>query len=442
MDPHLATLLLGSISADNLVVFCGAGLSMASPSAVPSARRLAMDCSTKYELAIGAGLPPDARDNLETQCKFALDRGELQKLFLEKLVAWRPFFRDPNKGHKAIADFLGAGVLRFGVTTNVDFLVETAAQELGEDHFQAALNAVEAGTARQHASYNKIHGCAMLDKRNTLWCKEQIVVGSPLQNRIDSFKIWLRANLAGRDLVFIGFWSDWDYLIKILEDCVTDVEPNLVVLVDPLPAADLEAKAPGLWTWAKGPNCNFHHAQESGADFLDALRRRFSIQFLETVIENAKTPYTALTGKHYTRPNTFDTTLSADELYSLRRDIEGLPSSRIARKKVPDAQMQLIGTVHMRLIEAGAAFSGPRYTFNSKRIRVLQGAGRVLSLTKKQFDSEELPIGDDIVICVGADDDGGVPTSIVRGTSSPLLIRPLSAPEWMNERRAIGDLKI
>src|ERR1051325_10124263 len=120
MDDHLASLLLGSIAADNLVVFAGAGLSMAAPSSVPSARQLATDCFAKYEKAIGTSLPPNTRDDLEAQCKFALDRGELQKLFLDRLVDWRPFFGNPNKGHKTLADLLATRALRSGVTTNVD----------------------------------------------------------------------------------------------------------------------------------------------------------------------------------------------------------------------------------------------------------------------------------------------------------------------------------
>ena len=133
MNEDLASLLLGSIAADNLVLFCGAGLSMAPPSAVPSARQLSIDCFSKYERAIGAALPGDIRENLEAQCKFAFNRGELEKLFLEKLVMWRPFVRNPNKGHKTVADFLATRALRFSVTTNFDTLVEQAAENLGED---------------------------------------------------------------------------------------------------------------------------------------------------------------------------------------------------------------------------------------------------------------------------------------------------------------------
>jgi hypothetical protein len=441
MDADLASRLLGAIAADNLVIFCGAGLSMAPPSSIPSARQLAMNCFPKYGLSIGAdALPPETREDLEAQCRFAWSRGELQKLFLDRLVDWRPFIRNPNKGHKTVADLLAVRALRSAATTNFDFLVELAAQDLGEPIFRSALDGVEAATVRPHQTYLKIHGCAVREPNNTLWCKEQITPGSPLQNRIESSKAWLKANLIAKDLVLVGFWSDWDYLINILEECINGLEPRLVVVVDPQSAPLLESKAPRLWAWANDRRYQFHHAQESGADFLDELRRRFSIQFLERMIHNAKDAYRAVAGKAYVRPRTFDLTLSADELYALRRDVEGLPSSQIARQKNPTPQMRQIGCIHMRLVEAGATFEGARFVLNSRRIRVLQGAGDVLSLIKNQFEEEETPLGADVIICVGARDDGDAPSSIVRGSSSASIIKPVVKCVWMTDDKAVDKL--
>ncbi|MEY2536443.1 MAG: hypothetical protein QOG67_183 [Verrucomicrobiota bacterium] len=415
---------------------------MASPSSLPSARQVAMDCFPKYEQAIGTSLPPVAREDLEAQSKFAFDRGELQKLFLAKLVVWRPFFRNPNKGHAAVADVLATGAVRSAITTNFDFLVEQAAEQLGEDVFLSALDGVEAVAIRPHQPYVKIHGCARRDPDNTLWCKEQITPGSPLQLRIESCKTWLRANLVAKDLVLVGFWSDWDYLIDIFEHCIIGIEPRLVVVVDPQSTANLQTKAPALWAWATNGDQEFRHAQESGADFLEELRRRISFQILEGVINGAKTAYEVLTGKSYARGSTFDATLSTDELYSLRRDIEGKPPTSIARAKSPTSAMQLIGTIQMRLVEAGATFEGARFVLNSKRIRVLQGAGEVLSLIKKKFEAEQSPLAADVVICVGAREDGGAPASIVRGASALTIIKPATASNWLTDEQAVLDLAI
>jgi hypothetical protein len=409
---------------------------------LPSARQVAIDCFPKYEQEIATALPPDAEENLEIQAQFAFGRNELQKLFLAKLVYWRPFFRNPNKGHAAVGDMLATGAARCAITTNFDFLVEQAAEDLGEDVFRSALDGVEGNSLRSHRPYMKIHGCARRDLDNTLWCKEQITAGSMLETRIESCKTWLQGHLLGKDLLLVGFWSDWDYLINIFEDCITGIEPKLVVAVDPQPAVNLETKAPALWEWANAEDHEFHHAQESGADFLEQLRRRFSIQFLERLIDNAKPAYNALMGKDYTRENTFETTLSTDELYTFRRDVEGKPPSEIARAKVPTVEMQLVGTIQMRLIEAGAAFEGARFVLNFKSIRVLQGAGGVLSLIRKRFEVEQSPLEADIVVCAGAVDDGGAPASIVRGSSSSSIIKPAVVSSWMNDRQAVDDLGI
>jgi NAD-dependent SIR2 family protein deacetylase len=443
MNDTLGSLLLGSIASDNLVVFCGAGLSMAPPSSVPSARDVAIDVYEKYRQAIGPILPATIRENLEELCKFAWARGELHKLLVEKLVQWRPFFGNPNGGHFAIADFLGASALRLAITTNFDTLVEEAARALGEDDFRCALDSIRAGVERQHKPYVKIHGCGRVDRDNTLWCKEQLVSGSIMEQRVESCKVWMRSNLPGKDLIFIGFWSDWDYLNQIFEACYVTLEPRLVVLVAPEPAARLQAKAPLLWGWANSGKFQFFHAEESGADFLEDLRRRFSLQFLENMIENAKPTYTALTGNSYTRSPNIDPTLTVEELYSLRRNASGVPETEVTRDKRPLSSMNALGSVQMRLFEAGALLSGSRFVLRSQRIRVIEGAGQALSLVKKRFQSETPPLSsDDIVVCVNAKDDGGVPAHIVRSGGPSTIVRPADRANWMNDERAIHDLAI
>jgi hypothetical protein len=85
-----------------------------------------------------------------------------------------------------------------------------------------------------------------------------------------------------------------------------------------------------------------------------------SVRFLG-VFESAKRAYQALTGKVHARGRTFDMTLSTEEVYSLRRDIAGKPPTRIARAKASVRGMQLVGTMYMRLVEAGATFEGAEF---------------------------------------------------------------------------------
>jgi hypothetical protein len=49
MEPDLLASLLGSIEMNRLVIFCGAGLSLAAPSTVPTATALAAKCATELD---------------------------------------------------------------------------------------------------------------------------------------------------------------------------------------------------------------------------------------------------------------------------------------------------------------------------------------------------------------------------------------------------------
>jgi hypothetical protein len=63
--PDLSQQLLASIEADRLVIFAGAGLSMAHPSEVPSAAKVAAYAAKKYKDVTLGDVPGGAADNLE-----------------------------------------------------------------------------------------------------------------------------------------------------------------------------------------------------------------------------------------------------------------------------------------------------------------------------------------------------------------------------------------
>ena len=65
LDPALKARLLASVEADRLVIVCGAGLSMAEPSCLPSARSVAHTCYDKYRLSADPECNPALRDDLE-----------------------------------------------------------------------------------------------------------------------------------------------------------------------------------------------------------------------------------------------------------------------------------------------------------------------------------------------------------------------------------------
>src|ERR1700733_579308 len=282
MELELRDRLLDSIENNRLVLFCGAGLSMAAPSRVPSAAALATFCKEKYEREIGAKLSDSFASDLEAQAEHFAANGQLVQTFIRRLIPREPFRLDPNAGHFAIADFLSSQVADFVLSTNIDRLVEVAAEDLGEPQADVDLDGTEANTPRPHSPHIKLHGCLQRDEVNTVWCKSQLEK-DPARERIGQLEMWIRARLLGRDVVFLGFWSDWAYLNAIFESTVTSIENALVVIVNPSEDAVLEAKAKGLWDWSAKAGITRRIVRESAADFLAELRKLMWINFLNRV---------------------------------------------------------------------------------------------------------------------------------------------------------------
>ncbi len=446
MDNTLLNRLIASVQQGRLVVFCGAGLSMAAPSLVPSAAKLAEDCIEEYNRRALPPLPTAATANLEALTEYLFGNG-YQSLFLHHLVSWRPFRRDPNKGHVAVADLLTCGAVQFAVSTNYDELVELSAMQLGVDNFKAALDSHGANLNHGHRTFLKLHGCVH-DLDHTLWCKSQLD-GSPpvssanetLRTRLASAQGWLRASLPEKDLIFIGFWSDWNYLIHVLADSLSSVHVPLVLAVDPANDGVLSDKAPELWNWAKGAT-EFIHVEEKGEQFLEQLRAGFSQNLLGRVLLNARPGFEIHKPGAIMPPTVFDG-LSIDDLYAWRRDTYGVSSARVPRFSQPEDSMDALGRAHLLLRHAEAKLDGSRYvTKAGQRIRVINGKTKLISQVKKEFSEEPPTPGspkDDFVLCAGATEDGGVPSHIVRGSPPPTVIRAGTTAEWITLDAGIAN---
>jgi hypothetical protein len=443
MDSALLDRLVASIQQGRLVLFCGAGLSVAPPSAVPGAVALTQQIIGEYNRRVLSPLPPAATANLEALSEYLFAGGH-QSLFVRDLVEWRPFTRNPNSGHQAVADFLTSGAIQYGVTTNFDELVELASRDLGVDRFDAAFNSASANINHKHQTYLKIHGCVR-DPDHTLWCHSQLngplpvsFANQTVRDRLDSSRAWLGANLPEKDLVFIGFWSDWSYLNDVLETCFNSVHGSLVVLVDPQDDTTLKAKAPALWTWAN-TSTEFRHLPEKGDDFLKELRSRFSRNLLERVLMSAATAFQDMKPGS-TLPATSFSTVSLEDLYAFRRDTGGVSSIRIPRYTEPEDSMNAVGRAHLLLRHAGATLDGSRYVKGGHRFRVVNGKTKLISEIRQDFAEEPpAPLLDDVVICAGGTEDGGVPSHIVRGSTPPTVVRSGTSARWISLETAVAE---
>ena len=445
MNAGLLAQLVSSIQQGKLVVFCGAGLSMGLPSKVPSAGVLTEQIIAEYNLRGLPPLPPAAVVNLETLSEYLFAAGH-QSLFVHHLVNWRPFKRDPNAGHQAVADFLTSSAVRFAVTTNFDELVEVAATNLGENSFNYAVDSATANINHGHNTCLKIHGCVR-DPDHTLWCHSQLNSPPPVsaanqkvRDRIESSSGWLQANIPEKDLIFVGFWSDWIYLNDAFANYFHSAHGSMVVLVDPQPAAALTAKAPALWAWAQA-NGNFHHVPELGNDFLEELRSGFSKNVLERVLLSAVAGFNIARAGVSVPPTDFNGVL-IDDLYALRRDVGGVSSRRIPKYSQPDGSMDAVGRTHLLLRHAGATLSGSRYIRGGNRFRVVNGRTKLISQIKQEFSEEpSAPLSSysEVVVCAGGSDDGGVPSHIIRGGTPPTVVRSGTAARWISLEKATDE---
>jgi hypothetical protein len=188
----------------------------------------------------------------------------------------------------------------------------------------------------------------------------------------------------------------------------------------------LESKAKDLWKWAE-KQAEFIHLQMTGDSFLSELRKLFSVNLLERSIRSAVPAGSAI------NPTFTDIeSLDNDSLYSLRRDLCGVPPGTIPRKSEPDLGMADVSRVHLALKSKGAVLTGAVYQMQSGlRVKLVNGQTRLLSQVKKEF--EVAPATADkheLVICAGAVDDGSAASNIVRASSPRSVLRGGSGARW------------
>ena len=440
MHAETKSKLMDSLWAGRLVIFCGAGLSMGSPSSVPSAERLAGQCATYYEESSGELLAPEMHKNIELLADHFAGRKMLESIFLSDVVsnvpAFGTFFRTPNAGHDAIADFLGCSAIKMNVSTNVDDLIERAAERMWEPKANVALSRAETARPYAHALHVKLHGCFRRDVPGTLWSKQQLEY-SPFKERIEQFSEWLPGALQDKDIVFVGFWSDWAYLNDILAGIIGNSQVSRIVLVNPSPENELKEKAAGLWTLAHQPGVDFIHEEEYGQVFLDELRQSYSFHFMRRLITSGKTTFAHLTGRPAPDFVGFDA-LSSGDLYEWRQDSTGTPAQQIIRKKAPDETMHRLGAMHLEMQDAGATVSGSAYLRSGHKVRLIHGAGRLITEVRATYAASPSFISDDVVVCVGAQNTELLPDSVARGNgvSASSTVRPGLSGEWMTEIEA------
>lgn len=427
---------LSSLLADRLSVLAGAGLSMAPPSCLPPAASLAASAKQTYEAQFGAA--PFGSD-ISEQVDYFFNRNELATVYLRTLIDKDAFAGLPNSGHIAAADLILVGALKTAVTTNIDTMIETAGQGLF-GHVESGVDAE--AMARIPAGVTpllKIHGCRQFNLATTVWSVLQLGIPD-IKARLDGNADWLRHRLANRDLLIVGYSTDWDYLNAVLNHVIGAVAPALVIIVDPSDEATLTAKAPHLIALGRQASVRFLHARCSGHIFLDSLRREFSRSFIRRVLHFGQQEFEDQKGSPPDPTWLEPPDLPSDAYWQMRRDLEGCCPRRPAKESKPAAN-PLLGMTLLKLRAAGAVPDGPVWALGSQRIRVIRADGKALYKVQAEFDRDTAPVvAPDIVIAVGAEDIP-LPTHIVRGAGRATITR--GAPgRWLTRKQAEDEIPL
>lgn len=427
------------MNAGRLVVLCGAGLSMAPPSSLPSAARVAAMCFDEYQLKIDPLIDPALRDNLEALAKHFADRNTIKAVFIEHLVPWREFQRPWNPGHAAIADFLITKTVAACLSSNYDQLIEQCAWLYGAD-FRASLDGDQATIASdKQAPLLKFHGCSNLDRGSTVWARSQLS-DPTIAGRIAKSETWMAANLRQKDLLVVGFWSDWDYLNQVLVGALEGLDPLSVTVIDPSSPEDLRAKAPDLWAIAHQHRVTFSHIQDSGAKALDELRRAFSESYARAVLAAGIGVFKAATGVAFDPAWLKVEGLDGEALYDWRRDAEGVPAGEPAMTKKPQ-NVDLLGFFHLLLRSAGALQQSSGYTLGGRSIRVINGAGFDLSTVSRRFTEAPAVPTADVFVATGSL-DLVVPSHVIRPGTAGSVVRPGASGKWLTLEQARAELDV
>lgn len=422
--------------ADRLALLCGAGLSMAPPSNLPSAAQLATEAKRKYDAQYGPTrrpLPP----GIEDQAEYFFQRGELGTVYLRTLIDPHAFAGHPNGGHIAVADLLLVRAIQVGVSTNVDTLIETAGNMLF-GRVGAAIDKNSVATLPPDtAPLLKIHGCWVSDLENTLWAPGQLTA-EPVASRITGSAEWLSIHLLDRDLIVVGYFTDWDYLNAVLDSTLGQVRPARVLVVDPSDGTILARKAPTLHALGARAGTRFCHVRVSGTLFMERLRSDFSVGFLRRVLHAGIQAYEHVTGAP---PNPAWLEPARTDLYDLwhqRRDLEGRFPNQPARDRAPPEE-PVLGLTILQLRARGAVPNGPWWLLHGKRVRVLRTPNQLLHSIQAAFARETPPaVAPDVVIAVGAE-PSPLPSHVVRGATPSTIVRG-SPGRWLTHSEAVSEL--
>jgi hypothetical protein len=267
--------LASAAEEGRLALYIGAGVSMGSPSLLPTSRELLETLGPQVELNLGIaveGVDGDEQATLETLA----DLAEAENLLgqLQQLAAKAKPFGDapPNYGHRVVA-----ALIREGATTvfsvNWDRCVETGSAALGF-YLDATITDEDRARRFSDTRFHKVHGCC--SQPSSLLISTQ---------QLETPPAWVEhevgAALGASTVVFVGLGTVGGYIRRRVEQVVSvlgDLTP--VWLADPYPSR----------TWNELlERAGAGHVLEVGAnEFFDSLISAFVRRMLGHLLAAAR----------------------------------------------------------------------------------------------------------------------------------------------------------
>ena len=410
---------------------------MAAPSSLPSAAQIAASAKRKYDANFVPDRPP-LPESIDEQTQFFFDRDELFTVYLRTYVDSNTFSSTPNRGHYAIADLLLVCGISTAVSTNVDTLIEVSGTLLNGQIAVGITRDEVAQVSPGRSPLLKVHGC-WSRRDETVWARGQIGQG-PLRRRLRECSDWLRVRLLDRDLLIVGYSTDWNYLNEVLESTIGAVSPTRVIVVDPCDTQAFADKAPMLYELGQRASTEFCHVRCSGDDFLHQLRVAFSRMFVRRVLHSGRDAFVEHAGREpeadWLEPASDD----VDVLWNIRRDLEGCRPDQPATMRVPPDE-PVLGLAMLQLRSRGATPNGNFWTVGGRTVRVLRAPNRLLHELEEAYSRDSPPpSAPDFVVAVGAQ-AVRLPRSVARGSRPSSIVRGPS-PTWLSLQDAVEEFSL
>lgn len=275
-DPRAAVAeLVQRARQGRLVLYAGAGLSLAEPAAGPRSWQLADRLRPAVAELLGVDQETLTGDNLERLGeRVAADAADKMSELRRRAADAAPFCTmEPNYGHEAVALLMREGVVK-AVTANWDLGIETAGTRL-DIKIAGITTPLERAALGQQLPLYKVHGCA--SRPETL---------KATREEVDKPMKWARAEvqqaLVDGTVVFIGLGSIGAYVNEPFDELV----PLWRAVGVTLKVVDPELSK--AWREALGDGADGVHIDADAAEFLDDLLRAIAREALGQAVHRVR----------------------------------------------------------------------------------------------------------------------------------------------------------